>query len=338
MSERPISFGQATLDAMQLAMREDDRVIVLGEDIGWGGSFGQFRGLLDEFGPERVIDMPISEAQIVSACVGAALTGLRPIGSISFVEFTMGAMDEIVNQAAKLRYMFGGQVSVPMVLRASDGTLRSSAAQHSESFEAIFAHVPGLKVVAPSTPADAKGLLAAAIADDDPVIYLENKKIGSTRGPVPEGIHEVPLGQAIVRRPGSDVTVIAYSIMARHAEQACEELAEAGIDVELVDLRSLVPLDLETVLASVAKTRRAVVCHEAWTAGGFGAEVAARITEELFDELEAPVARVGARTAHIPFSPPLERAVVPQKEEIVSAVRSVVERAGTAATSTRTRR
>jgi pyruvate dehydrogenase E1 component beta subunit len=328
VSERPISFGQATLDAMQLAMREDDRVIVLGEDIGWGGSFGQFRGLLGEFGPERVIDMPISEAQIVSACVGAAVTGLRPVGSISFVEFTMGAMDEIVNQAAKLRYMFGGQVSVPMVLRASDGTLRSSAAQHSESFEAIFAHVPGLKVVAPSTPADAKGLLAAAIADDDPVVYLENKKIGSSRGPVPEGRHVVPIGEAAVRRPGADVTVIAYSIMAHHAEQACEELAEEGVDVELVDLRSLVPLDLETVLASVAKTRRAVVCHEAWRAGGFGAEVAARITEELFDELGAPVARVGARTAHIPFSPPLERAVVPQKEEIVEAVRAVVERAG----------
>jgi pyruvate/2-oxoglutarate/acetoin dehydrogenase E1 component len=326
VSERQLSFGQATLDAMQLAMRADDRVIVLGEDIGWGGSFGQFRGLLDEFGPERVVDMPISEAQIVSACVGAALTGLRPVASISFVEFTMGAMDEIVNQAAKLRYMFGGQVSVPMVLRASDGTLRSSAAQHSESFEAIFAHVPGLKVVAPSTAADAKGLLTAAIADDDPVVFLENKKIGSSRGPVPEGPHEVPLGKACLRRPGTDVTVLAYSIMARHAEQACEELAAEGIDAELVDLRSLVPLDLQTVLESVRRTHRAVVCHEAWTAGGFGAEVAARITEELFDELEAPVARVGARTAHIPFSPPLERAVVPQKEEIVDAVRAVLAR------------
>jgi pyruvate dehydrogenase E1 component beta subunit len=278
-----------------------------------------------------VIDMPISEAQIVATCVGAAVTGLRPVGSISFVEFTMGAMDEIVNQAAKLRYMFGGQVSVPLVLRASDGTLRSSAAQHSESFEAIFAHVPGLKVVAPSTPADAKGLLAAAIADDDPVIYLENKKIGSSRGPVPEGPHVVPIGRAAVRRPGSDVTLLAYSIMARYAGEACDELAEDGIEAELVDLRSLVPLDLETVLESVARTRRAVVCHEAWRAGGFGAELAARITEELFDELEAPVARVGARTAHIPFSPPLERAVVPQKEEIVEAVRGVLARGRQAA-------
>jgi pyruvate dehydrogenase E1 component beta subunit len=326
VTDRQLSFGQATLEAMQLAMRADERVIVLGEDIGWGGSFGQFRGLLAEFGPERVIDMPISEAQIVSSCVGAAVTGLRPVASISFVEFTMGAMDEIVNQAAKLRYMFGGQVSVPLVLRASDGTLRSSAAQHSESFEAIFAHVPGLKVVAPSVPADAKGLLAAAIADDDPVVFLENKKIGSSRGPVPEGLHEVPIGSAAVRRPGADVTILAYSIMARHAEQACAELADEGIDAELVDLRSLVPLDLATILESVGKTRRAVVCHEAWTAGGFGAELAARITEELFDELEAPVARVGAKPAHIPFSPPLERAVVPQHEEIVDAVRRVVSR------------
>ena len=323
---RQLSFGQATLEAMQLAMREDDRIVLLGEDIGWGGSFGQFRGLRDEFGAERVVDMPISEAIIVAACVGAALTGLRPVASMSFVEFTLGAMDEIVNQAAKLRYMSGGQVSVPMVLRASDGTLRSSAAQHSESFEALFAHVPGLKVVAPSTPADAKGLLAAAIADDNPVVYLENKKIGSSRGEVPEETYAVPLGEAAIRRPGADVTVIAYSIMARHAEKACEILAGEGIDAELIDLRSLVPLDLETIAASVRKTRRAVVCHEAWRTGGFGAEVAARITEELFDELESPVARVGARTAHIPFSPPLERAVVPQHEEIVEAVRQVVSR------------
>lgn len=323
---RQLSFGQATLEAMQLAMRADERVILLGEDIGWGGSFGQFRGLREEFGAERVIDMPISEAIIVAASVGAAATGLRPVASMSFVEFTMGAMDEIVNQAAKLRYMFGGQVSVPLVLRASDGTLRSSAAQHSESFEAIFAHVPGLRVVAPSTAADAKGLLISAIEDDDPVIYLENKKIGSSRGEVPEGRHAVPLGRAAVRREGTAVTILAYSIMARHAEQACAELAEEGIDAELVDLRSLAPLDLETIVASVRKTRRAVVCHESWTVGGLGAEVAARIAEELFDELEAPVVRVGAKSAHIPFSPPLERAVVPQHEEIVEAARQVVSR------------
>jgi len=324
VTERTISFGQATLDAMQLAMRDDERVIVLGEDIGWGGSFGQFRGLRDEFGPERVIDMPISEAIIVAASVGAALTGLLPVASMSFVEFTMGAMDEIVNQAAKLDFMSGGQVRVPMVLRASDGTLRSSAAQHSESFEALFAHIPGLKVVAPSNPADAKGLLAAAIADEGPVVFLENKKIGSSRGPVPEGRFAIALGEAAVRRPGTDVTLIAYSIMVRHAEQACAELAESGIDAELVDLRSLVPLDLETLYASVRKTRHAVVCHEAWTFGGFGAEIAAQITEELFDELEAPVARVGSRRSHIPFSPPLERAIVPQKEEVVGAVRHVL--------------
>ncbi len=331
MSERTLSFGQATLEAMQIAMREDERVLVLGEDIGWGGSFGQFRGLLAEFGTERVIDMPISEAVIVAASVGAALTGLRPVASMSFVEFTLGAMDEIVNQAAKLRLMSGGQVHVPLVLRASDGTLRSSAAQHSESLEALFAHVPGLKVVAPSSPADAKGLLTAAIEDENPVVYLENKRIGSSRGPVPDGRHAVPLGTAAVRREGADVTILAYSVMVRHAEAACAELAEEGIEAELVDLRSLVPLDLETILGSVRKTRRAVVCHEAWTFGGFGAEVAARVTEELFDELEAPVVRVGARRAHIPFSPPLERAVVPQKEEIVEAARRVAVRRRAAA-------
>ncbi len=322
---RQISFGQATLEAMQYAMRRDDRVIVIGEDIGWGGSFGQFRGLLDEFGPQRVVDMPISEAIIVAASVGAAVTGLRPVASMSFVEFTMGAMDEIVNQAAKLRFMFGDQVTVPMVLRASDGTLRSSAAQHSESLEALFAHIPGLKVVAPSAPADAKGLLAAAIADDDPVVFLENKKIGSMRGDVPEGEYQVPLGRAEIRRPGNDVTVVAYSIMAIHGERAARQLAdEHEIEVELVDLRTLVPLDIETIADSVRRTRRAVVCHEAWVSGGYGAEIAARITEELFDELEAPVTRVGARPTHIPFSPPLERAVVPQHEEIVDAVLRVV--------------
>jgi len=326
VGDRSISFGQATLEAMQLAMRADDSVIVLGEDIGWGGSFGQFRGLLDEFGPDRVVDMPISEAIIVAASVGAALTGLRPVASMSFVEFTLGAMDEIVNQAAKLGLMSGGQVTVPLVLRASDGTLRSSAAQHSESFEALFAHIPGLKVVAPSTPGDAKGLLAAAIADDGPVVFLENKRIGSGRGHVPEGAHLLPLGCAAIRRAGTDVTLLAYSIMARYAEDACAQLAEEGIDVELLDLRSLVPLDVETILNSVARTRRAVVAHEAWTFGGFGAEVAATVTEELFDVLEAPVVRVGAKRSHIPFSPRLERAVVPQKEEIVEAVRLVASR------------
>ena len=318
------SFGQATVDAMRWAMREDERVIVMGEDISWGGNFGQFRGLAEEFGPSRVIDMPISEALIMAAAVGAAVTGMRPVASMSFVEFTLGAMDEIINQAAKFRYMFGGQVSVPLVLRASDGVLRSSAAQHSSSLEGLFTHMPGLKVVAPSNPADAKGLLAA-VADPDPVVYLENKKITARRGPAPEEDFSTPLGEAAVRREGSDVTIVSYSVMALHAARACGQLAEEGIEAELIDLRTLVPLDMETVLTSVRKTRRVVIAHEAWKFGGFGAELAASITARAWADLEAPPARVGAASAPIPFSPPLETAVVPGPDQITAAARRLLD-------------
>jgi pyruvate/2-oxoglutarate/acetoin dehydrogenase E1 component/TPP-dependent pyruvate/acetoin dehydrogenase alpha subunit len=321
---RRMTFGQATVDAMASAMRADDRVVALGEDISWGGNFGQFRGLVDEFGPGRVIDMPISEAIIVAVAVGAATAGLRPVASMSFVEFTLGAMDEIVNQASKFRYMFGGQVSVPLVLRASDGVLRSSASQHSSSLEGLFTHLPGLKVVAPSNPSDAKGLLRTAIDDPDPVIYLEHKKITAQRGPVPTGDYRVPLGSAAVTRPGADVTVVSYSAMALNALAAAERLASDGIDVDVIDLRSLVPLDFDTVVQSVARTRRAVVAHEAWSFGGFGAELAAQLHSELFGELEAPVARVGAASAPIPFSPPLEAAVVPGVDAVEAAVRAVM--------------
>ena len=320
-----MSFGQATVDATRLAMREDERVIVLGEDISWGGNFGQFRGLLEEFGPDRIIDMPISEALIMSAAVGAAMTGLRPVASMSFLEFTLGAMDEIVNQAAKMRYMSGGQVSVPLVLRASDGVLRSSAAQHSGSLESLFTHIAGLKVVAPSNPADAKGLLRSAMDDDDPVIYLENKSITAKRGPVPEGDHRVPLGSASVVQEGSDVTLITYSAMTLRGADATATLAdEHGIAAELIDLRSLWPLDFETVASSITKTGRVVIAHEAWLTGGYGAELSARISEELFADLKVPVVRVGAARAPIPFSPPLESAVVPGTDAIVNAVTRVL--------------
>ena len=317
---RRMSFGQATVDATRLAMRSDDRVIVLGEDISWGGNFGQFRGLLEEFGPDRIIDMPISEALIMSSAVGAAMTGLRPVASMSFLEFTLGAMDEIVNQAAKMRYMSGGQISVPLVLRASDGILRSSAAQHSGSLEALFTHVAGLKVVAPSNPADAKGLLRSAMDDDDPVIFLENKSITAKRGPVPDGDHRVPLGVASVVREGSDVTLLTYSAMTLRGIDAAAILADQhGISAELIDLRSLWPLDFETVAKSVTKTGRVVIAHEAWLTGGYGAELSARIGEELFADLKSPVVRIGAARAPIPFSPPLESAVVPGTDAIVEA-------------------
>lgn len=324
MSERRMTFGQATVEAMRLAMREDERVILLGEDISWGGNFGQFRGLVEEFGPERVIDMPISEAAIMSVSVGAALAGLRPVASMSFVEFTLGAMDEIVNQAAKMRYMFGSQVSVPLVLRASDGILRSSAAHHSSSLEAVFAHMPGLKVVAPSNAADAKGLLRSSIDDHDPVVYLENKRMTSERTMVPDEDFRTPLGRAAVVRSGDDVTIVSYSIMTRLGIEACDRLARRGVSAELVDLRSLVPLDFATVAQSATKTGRVVVAHEAWRFGGFGAEVAARLAEELWSDLEAPVVRVGAASAPIPFSPALEGAVVPGVDELVEAVGRVL--------------
>ena len=261
----------------------------------------------------------------MSAAVGAAMTGLRPVASMSFLEFTLGAMDEIVNQAAKMRYMSGGQVSVPLVLRASDGVLRSSAAQHSGSLESLFTHIAGLKVVAPSNPADAKGLLRSAMDDDDPVIYLENKSITAKRGPVPEGDHRVPLGSASVVQEGSDVTLITYSAMTLRGADATATLAdEHGIAAELIDLRSLWPLDFETVASSITKTGRVVIAHEAWLTGGYGAELSARISEELFADLKVPVVRVGAARAPIPFSPPLESAVVPGTDAIVDAVLRVL--------------
>ena len=319
-----LSMGQATNDAMRVVMRVDPSIIVLGLDIRWGGSFGQFRGLYDEFG-ERVIDMPISELIIVAAAVGAATRGLRPVVSMSFVEFSMGAMDELVNQAAKLRYMFGGQTKVPLVLRCADGTIRSAAAQHSESLEALFAHVPGLKVVAPSDAYDAKGLLIAAIADDNPVIYLENKKLQPTKAEVPEGLYEVPLGKAAIRREGSDVTIVAYSIQAANGMRRRSSSPRTGsARKSSISAPSCRSTSLRCSIGQEDAAR--VVCHEAWTFGGFGAEVAAEIQEALFDVLEAPVLRVGARHAHIPFAPALERAVVPAAEEIVEAARQVSAR------------
>jgi acetoin:2,6-dichlorophenolindophenol oxidoreductase subunit beta len=323
-----VSFGQATNDAMRVVMRLDPHVVCLGLDIRWGGSFGQFRGLYEEF-PDRVIDMPISEALMVGAAVGAAATGMRPVVSMSFVEFSMGAMDELVNQAAKLRYMFGGQAMVPLVLRCADGIIRSAAAQHSESLEALFAHIPGLKVVAPSNSFDAKGLLIASIADDNPVIFLENKRVQPRKAEVPEGLYEVPLGVAKVTREGRDVTVVSYSMQAVNALEAAKRLAEENIDVEVIDLRTIVPLDMDTIETSVRKTGLAVVCHEAWRFGGFGAEIASQIHERLFRELRAPVTRVGAAASHIPFSPPLENAVVPTVEDIVIACRQLVKTAAT---------
>ena len=322
---REITFSQATLEAMAEEMRRDPTVFVLGEDIArQGGIFGQFKGLPDEFGYERVLDTPISETAIVGAAVGAALTGMRPVADMHFADFVTCAMDEIANQAAKIHYMFGGQARLPLVVRAPDGVIKSAAAQHSQSLEAWFVHVPGLKIVIPSTPYDAKGLLKAAIRDDNPVLYFEHKALFAMKGPVPEEEYLVPIGKADVKRPGRDVTCVTYSIMVHRALEAAEDLARDGIEVEVVDLRTLVPMDIDTVLQSVRKTKKVVVAHEACRRGGAGAEIAATIAEEAFDYLDAPVVRVGTLDVPIPFSPPLEARVVPRKKEIVEAVRKIV--------------
>ncbi len=325
MSTRRMTFGQATLEAMQFAMDEDPSVVVIGEDISWGGNFGQFRGLVDRYGHERVVDMPISESLIVALAVGASAAGLKVVASMSFVEFTLGAMDEIVNQASKFRYMFGGQTSVPIVLRASDGIRGSSGAQHSSSLEGMFCNVPGLKVVAPSNGNDAKGLLRAAIADPDPVIYLEHKKITGQRAPVTEGDFTVPLGSAAVVREGTDLTVVSYSNMVNHALVAAEQMAtEHGVSVEVIDLRSLIPLDLDTVARSAMKTGAVLAAHESWAVGGFGAEVLAQVREAVPEQSALRTARLGAKTAPIPFSPQLEPAVVPGVAELVAEMRRLL--------------
>ncbi|HEY8478097.1 MAG TPA: alpha-ketoacid dehydrogenase subunit beta [Chloroflexota bacterium] len=325
---REITFAEATVEAMREEMRRDPTVFAMGEDIArQGGIFGQWKGLPQEFGVERVIDTPISEAAIAGAAVGAAMTGMRPVVDMHFADFVTCAMDEIVNQAAKARYMFGGQVKVPVVFRCPDGIINSAGGHHCQSLEAWFVHVPGLKVVVPSTPADAKGLLKAAIRDDDPVIYCEHKAFFKKSGPVPDDEDfVVPLGKASVRRVGSDVTVLAYSIMVDRALEAAATLAREGVDAEVVDLRSLVPLDKETVFASVAKTGRVVIAHEATARGGFGAELAALLVDEMFDYLDAPVKRVAARNVPVPFSPPLEHHVKPKTEDVVRAVLEIVPR------------
>jgi pyruvate/2-oxoglutarate/acetoin dehydrogenase E1 component len=321
-----MTFGVAVVAALSEELRRDPDIIVLGEDIRWGGSFAHYRGLYDEFGPERIIDTPIAEAGFVAAGLGAAICGLRPVVSMGFADFCLGAMDELINQIAKIRYMSGGQVKVPIVIRLADGAVNCTAAQHSSSMEAFFCHTPAFKVVAPSTVADAKGLLKAAIRDDGPVIYFEHKILGRSKGDVPEEEYLTPIGEAALRRTGQDLTIITYSIMATRALEAAEILAEEGVDVEIVDLRTLQPWDREMVFESVHKTRRALVLHEACRTGGFGGELAAEINEELFDRLLAPVGRVGAKDVPVPFSPPLESFVIPQVETIVTGAKSVLDR------------
>jgi pyruvate/2-oxoglutarate/acetoin dehydrogenase E1 component len=321
-----ITYAQAVKDAMCEEMRRDPRVFLLGEDVGpYGGAFGVTRGMIDEFGPERVRDTPISEAAITGAAVGAAMTGMRPIVEIMFSDFITIAMDQLVNQAAKARYQFGGQVSVPMVLRTPEGSGTGAAAQHSQSIEAWILNAPGLKVVAPSTPADAKGLLKASIRDDNPVVFLEQKLLYRTKGEVPEGEHIVPLGVADVKRQGKDLTIVTYGRMAGRCLEVAESLAAEGIDTEVVDLRTLKPLDTATIVASAKKTGHVLVVHEACQFGGFGGEIVATITDsEAFYYLDAPVRRVCGLDVPIPYNKTLEAGVVPTPERIAAAARSLV--------------
>jgi pyruvate/2-oxoglutarate/acetoin dehydrogenase E1 component len=317
------TYLQAITTTLAEAMRADPSVLVLGEDVAEGGPWGATAGLVDEFGPERVRNTPISEAAICGVAIGLAQSGLRPVVEIMFVDFLTLALDQLVNQAAKAHFMSGGQLRVPLVLRTQGGAGQRGGAQHSQSLEAWLTHVPGLKVAMPSTAADAGDLLAAAIADPNPVVLVENKTLYFRREDVREA-EPAGLGRARVVRPGRDATVVALSRLVPEALAAADELAADGIEVEVVDPRTLVPLDLETIVGSVARTHRLVVAHEAVRSGGFGAELAAVVQEAALDELDAPVARVGAPFTPVPFSPPLEDAYLPGRAEVVAAVRAVV--------------
>ncbi len=329
MSMREITYGQAVREALAEEMRRDPRVFVMGEDVGrYGGSFKVTKGLFEEFGEERVRDTPISEAGFVGAAVGAAVTGLRPVVEVMFCDFMTIAMDQLVNQAAKLHYMFGGKARVPLTIRTTIGGGRSGAAQHSQSLHAWFAHVPGLKVVLPSTPYDLKGLLKAAIRDDNPVIVCENKIMYSLKGQVPDGDYMLPLGQARVQRAGNDITIVATSMMVHRALEAARRLSEQGIEAEVVDPCSLFPLDAAALAGSVRKTHRCVVVDEGVRRYGATAELAAVIYENAFDYLDAPIVRIGAAETPMPFSPVLEEAVIPQVGQIVDAVRSTIAATG----------
>ncbi len=325
---RKITYGQALSEAIHEEMVRDEAVFVIGEDMGVMGSvFGLTKGFMEEFGANRVIDTPISESGFTGMSVGAAMRGLRPVVELMYVDFTGVCMDPIMNQAAKMRYMTGGQATVPMVIRAPQGAGRRNAGQHSQSLEALFTHIPGLKVVVPATPYDAKGLLKTAIRDDDPVIFLEHKLLYAGKGEVPEEEYLIPFGQADVKRAGKDVTILTYSREVLFSLQAADELAKEGIDVEVIDLRSLVPLDWETIAASVKKTHRVVVVQEAPKRGGFGGEIAAQVMEELFDELDAPVERVAGMNVVPPFSPALEDHIYPRPECIIKGVKKAMGRA-----------
>ena len=320
-----ITVRQAISDALWEEMERDDKVFIMGEEVGvWGGTYAVTKGFYDHFGAKRVRDTPISEAAIVGAGIGAALVGLRPISELMTINFAFAAMDHIVNEAPKLRYMFGGQFTVPLVIRAVGGGGRQLAATHSQTPDVIFAHFPGLKVVSPGTAYDAKGLLKAAIRSDDPVLFIEHATLYQARGEVPEEDYIVPIGKSKVQRQGSDVTIVTYSKMLQTSLQAADELAKDGIDAEIVDLRTLRPLDMGPVIESFKKTNRAVVVEEGWRSYGVGAEVAARLYEEAFDYIDAPIKRVAQKEVPLPYNRELEQMALPQVKDVVAAVKEVI--------------
>lgn len=322
---KEIFYWQALNEALCEEMDRDEKVFLLGEDIGpYGGAYGVTRGMYEKYGCERIRDTGISEATIVGAAVGAALTGMRPVAEIMYVDFTGLAMDQIANQMSKIRYMFGGKAKVPMVLRTEGGAGRGIAAQHSQSLEAWFMHIPGLKLVMPATPYDAKGLLKSSIRDDNPVVFIEHKMLYGVKGLIPESEYLVPLGVAEIKKEGTDVTVISYSRMLLLSLDAAKELEKEGISAEVIDLRTLKPLDINTILNSVKKTGRVVIVHEGYKTNGVGAEIAMQIIENAFDYLNSPIKRVCGADVPIPMSPPLEKAAIPQKEDIIKAVKEVL--------------
>jgi pyruvate dehydrogenase E1 component beta subunit len=321
-----ITMREAISQALWEEMERDERVFILGEEVGvWGGTYAVTKGFYDHFGPERVKDTPIAEAAIIGAGIGAAMVGQRPVAELMTINFAFAAMDHIVNEAAKLRYMFGGQFKIPLVIRTVGGGGRQLGATHSQTPDAIFAHFPGLKVVSPGTPYDAKGLLKAAIRSDDPILFIEHATMYQVRGEVPvDEDYTVPIGKSTIQRPGSDVTIVTYSKGLELSTKAADQLAREGIEAEIVDLRTLRPLDMEPVITSFKKTNRAVVVEEGWRSFGVGSEIASRIYEEAFDYVDAPIQRVAQKEVPLPYNRTLEQAALPQVEDIVKAVKEVL--------------
>lgn len=320
-----ITMREAISQALWEEMERDPAVFILGQEVGlWGGTYAVTKGFYDHFGAERVRDTPIAENAILGGAIGAALTGLRPVAELMTINFAFSAMDYIVNQAAKMHYMFGGQMVLPLVIRAVGGGGRQLGATHSQTPDVVFAHFPGLKVIAPGTPKDAKGLLKSAIRSQDPILFIEHATLYQSRGEVPDGDYTTPIGKSVIQRPGKDVTLVTYSKMLETSTKAAEQLSKEGIDVEIVDLRTLRPLDMEPILESFKKTNRAVIVEEGWKSYGVGAEIASRIYEEAFDSVDAPIKRVAQAEVPLPYNRSLEQLALPGVENIISAVKEVL--------------